>query len=187
MREARTSEGWCYYRAAGRSLAAVEAHRRAVQDAIEDVQAFVVLCGAERALGGPRISGLHFAGKIPPGWIRNASAPHMAIPDTDTTRGISLQRKMSELRIPDAAEFALLIGAEALPSSLNPGAPVITVTWPSYEATPEGWVIKCPVARDGSHAEPPDALPMSREDYDRLRVVPSFNLVSLDSARSTDH
>lgn len=185
MQEASGTSDFCYYRAAGRSLAAISAHRKAVQEAVEDVRAFVMLCGAERALGGPRISGLHFVGRLPAGWIRNASAPHMAIPDTDTTRGISFARKMAELRIPDEAEFALLIGAEALPSSLNPSSPVITVTWPSYERIKDGWVIKCPVSRDGSHALPPDAVPLSEKEYSSLRLADSFNLIALDSDEAT--
>lgn len=170
-----------YFKAAGRSLAAIRLHRIAVADAIGDVRSFVMLCGAERALGGPRISGLHFIGKLPPGWIRNASAPHMAIPDTDTTRGISFARKMAELRIPDDAAFAMLIGAEAITSSHNPSSPLITVSWPSYERLRDGWAIKCPVDASGACASPPDALPLSEKEYKKLALSPSFNLMALDS------
>lgn len=169
-----------YFRAAGRSLEAIRLHRRAVQQAVEDVRSFVVLCGAERALGGRRISGLHFAGRPPKGWIRNASAPHMSIPDTDTSRGASLARKMAELSIPGEAEFATLIGAEAATSSLNPSAPLITVSWPDYVPLRDGWAIRCPVDSSGGHATPPDALTLTRADYERLCVTPSFNLHAFD-------
>jgi hypothetical protein len=187
MDEPNRTGDTCYFLAAGRSLDAIKAHRLAVSEAVEDVQAFVMLCGAERALGGPRISGLHFSGHLPRGWMRNASAPLMAIPDTDTTRGISLLRKMNQLRIPDSAEFALMIGAEAVPSSLHPNSPLITVTWPSYEEVASGWVIKCPVAKDGSHAVPPDATPLTRADYVRLTVSPPFNLLSGDTTGRDAH
>ncbi len=187
MPEHTHDAAYTYYRAAGRSLAAVNLHRHAVTQAVEDVRAFVMLCGAERALGGPRISGLHFAGRLPPGWIRNASAPLMAIPDTDTTRGASFARKMAELRIPDAAEFAMLIGAEAHPSSLNPASPLITVEWPSYERIKDGWAIKCPVEADGTHATPPDAIPLSEAEYQKLALSHSFNLMAVDSDELDEH
>ena len=179
--------GFCYYRAAGRSLNAVTLHRHAIQQAIENVRGFVLLCGAERALGGARISGLHFAGHLPPGWVRNASAPHMAIPDTDTTRGMSFARKMAELRIPDAAEFGMLINAEAQASSLNPSSPLITVIWPFYERIKDGWVIKCPIDEKGKHALPPDAIPLSENEYRQLAIAPSFNIIAIDSDDMTDH
>ncbi len=187
MQASEPESDFLYYRAAGRSLAAIALHRHAVMQAIDEVRAFVMLCGAERALGGPRISGLHFAGKLPPGWIRNASAPHMAIPDTDTTRGMSLARKMAELRIPDGAEFALLIGAEAQASSLNPTSPVITVMWPFYERIKDGWAIKCPVSSNGKHTLPPDAIPLTADQYKGLAVAPSFNIIALDSDDMTDN
>lgn len=183
----QADESFCYYMAKGRSLAAIKTHRKAVTQAVEDVRAFVMLCGAERALGGPRISGLHFAGPLPRGWIRNASAPHMAFPDTDTTRGISFARKMATLRIPDNAEFASLIGAEALPSTLDPASPLITVNWPSYEQSRNGWIIKCPVDRDGKHAVPPDAVELSRSEYERELLAPSFNLLAFDSDTAEEH
>ena len=176
-----SEQQFCYYHAAGRSLAAIEAHRRAVLKAINEVRSFVMLCGAERALGGPRISGLHFAGALPDGWIRNASAPHMAIPNTDTARGQSLAHKMAGLRIPGNAEFSEMIGADALPSTISSFAPVITVNWPSYEKAKDGWVIKCPVGHDGNHATPPDCTQLTRADYERLIVTPSFNLHAFDS------
>jgi hypothetical protein len=176
-----------YYRAAGRSLEAIELHRKAVQAAIEEVRSFVMLCGAERALGGPRISGLHFVGKLPPGWIRNASAPHMAIPDTDTVRGNSFAHKMAHLRIPDNAEFALLIGVDSAPSSVNPNAPLITVEWPSYVRLRDGWAIRCPLDEKGRSANPPDALPLSEKDYKKLALSPSFNLAALDSENSPEN
>lgn len=187
MQEHTADSDFIYYRAAGRSLVAVELHRQAVLQAIEDVRAFVMLCGAERALGGPRISGLHFAGRLPPGWVRNASAPHMAVPDIDTVRGMSFARKMAELRIPDGAEFALLIGADAQASSLSPTSPVITVSWPFYERLKDGWAIKCPVAADGAHALPPDAVPLSASEYSKLAVAPSFNIIAIDSDDMTDN
>lgn len=187
MQEYTQDSDFRYYRAAGRSLAAITLHRQAVLQAIDDVRAFVVLCGAERALGGPRISGLHFSGKLPPGWIRNASAPHMAIPDTDTTRGVSLARKMAELRIPSGAEFAYLIGAEAKASSLNPTSPVITVTWPFYERIKDGWAIKCPLDGNGKHNPPPDAIPLTVDQYKHLAVAPSFNIIAIDSDDMTDN
>lgn len=180
MRETTPPRDPCYFMAAGRSLDAIKAHRMAIEEAREDVQAFVMLCGAERALGGPRISGLHFAGRLPSGWMRNPSAPLMAIPDTDTTRGISLMRKMNELRIPGNAEFALMIGAEPVPSSLDPTSPLITVSWPSYEEVKEGFVIQCPLAPNGHHATPPDAKPITRKDYERMTVASPFNLLSGD-------
>lgn len=187
MQERSADSGFCLYRAAGRSLAAIAAHRQSVQEAIEDVRAFVMLCGAERALGGPRISGLHFAGKLPPGWIRNASAPLMAIPDTDTIRGISFARKMAELRIPDGAEFAMLIGADALASSLNPNSPLITVEWPFYQQLKDGWAICCPVDNTGRHVAPPDAIPLSADEYRLLAVAPSFNIIASDSDDMTSN
>ncbi len=170
-----------YFRAAGRSLDAIKTHQRAVERAVEEVRSFVVLCGAERALGNAQISGLIFAGRPPLGWIRNASAPHMAIPDTDTKRGISYARRMSDLHIPGDAEFAGLIGAQpALPFD-DPALPLMLISWPSYIPLKDGWAIRCPVDRRGNHATPPDALPLSVDDFKRLAVSQTFNLISLDS------
>lgn len=178
---------FCYFRAAGRSLEAIREHHHAVRQAVEDVRAFVMLCGAERALGGSRISGLHFAGKLPPGWVRNASAPHMAIPDTDTTRGMSFARKMASLRIPGEAEFGELIGVAAQPNSISPNAPLITMAWPSYERLKDGWVIKCPVSKEGEHVIPPDCTPMSEREYRKLSAASAFNLMAADSEDMTDN
>jgi hypothetical protein len=180
-------DGYCYFRAAGRSLDAISVHQRAVAKAIEDVRAFVMLCGAERALGNSQISGLVFSGRPPVGWMRNASAPHMAIPDIDTQRGISLARKMADLHIPGDAEFAGLIGAEPLASTDDPTIPLLMVSWPDYVRLKDGWAIRCPLNKRGGHATPPDALPLTRADYERLVVSPHFNLVAFDSENSSEN
>lgn len=187
MQNTHQTDAYSYFLASGRSLEAIEAHRHAVCDAIEDIQAFVMLCGAERALGGSRISGLHFTGRPPAGWVRNATAPLMAIPDANTTRGLSLLRKMNALRIPDDAEFAELIGADAIATGLDASSPIITLTWPSYEEVKNGWVIKCPIAADGTSATPPDALPLTRADYERMSVSPPFNLAAANMKRAGAH
>lgn len=168
-----------YFRAAGRSLEAIIAHRLAKAEAIEEVQSFVMLCGAERALGNHRISGLLFKGKPPAGWIRNAAAPLMAVPDTTTVRGLALARKMESLRLPDDSVFAAMIGAQPVPEYPSPSAALISMSWPSYDKLKDGWAIKCPVLPDGTCAAPPDAEPLSAAEYKKA-LQPTFNLLAFD-------
>jgi len=168
-----------YFLAEGRSLEAIHAHRLARAEAMEQIQSFVMLCGAERALGGTRISGLHFKGKIPSGWVANAAAPLMAVPDIETVRGMSLALRMRKLQIPGDSIFARMIGGEGVPSAMNPAAALITVHWPTYERLSEGWIIKCPTLPDGTSVQPPDAKPLTVGEYRRL-LVPSFNLLAAD-------
>lgn len=182
MDNAYISNGYCYYRAAGKSLKAIQTHRAAIHEAVDDVRAFVMLCGAERALGNHFISGLHFIGTPPEGWVRNASAPLMAVPDVSSARGANLERIMRELFIPGNAEFAMLIGAEPQASSFNPLSPIIALSWPSYEKLADGsWAIKCPVGKSGTHTPPPDAQELTADEYKRIALTPHFNFVALDT------
>ena len=179
----QSSTGYRYYLAAGRSLEAIALHRRAIKDAVEEVQAFVMLCGAERALGSARITGLHFNGPLPAGWVRNAAAPHMAVPDTTTVRGASLDRKMALLRIPADAEFAALIGIRPQMSSDDDLAPLVAALWPSYERVQNGWIVKCPPAPRSKIAPvpPPDCIAITPEQYKAMKLVPTFNLAACEA------
>ena len=176
----REPEEYLYFRAAGKSLNAITLHQILQAEAEEDIQAFVMLCGAERALGRNRISGLHFSGTLPRGWVKNASAPLMAVPDPTSALGHALAEEMESLRLPGDEAFAALIGAEAAPSTLNPAAPVISVVWPTYEKLCDGWVIKCPITPAGYATIPPDAKPMTEGEY-LAKLAPldhSFNFLS---------
>jgi len=168
-----------YFLAGGRALEAIYAHRLACAEAREQIQSFVMLCGADRALGGRRISGLHFSGKLPQGWVRNDAAPLMAIPDIESVRGMSLALRMRKLHIPGDSEFARMIGAEGVPSASHPSAALITVNWPTYEKLINGWAIKCPILPDGSSMQPPDCQPLTVGEYRKL-LMPSFNLMAAD-------
>jgi hypothetical protein len=144
----KEQQGFIFYRANGRALAAIEEHQRQIEAAQSNIQAFVMLCGAERAFGGglSGLTGLHFTSTIPAGWVKNAHAPHMAIPDTDTQRGRDFETHMKALRLPSQLDFAALL-LDKLPQD--------TALAPAYlpDPTGTGWLIRCPIGRDGQHIE----------------------------------
>lgn len=141
-------EAFIFYRAGGRALAAIEQHQQQIDMAQSNIQAFVMLCGAERAFGGGQsgLTGLHFTSTIPAGWVKNAHAPHMAIPDIDTQRGRDFESHMKALRLPSQLDFATL---------LLDRPPQDASMIPTYlpDPTGHGWLIRSPVGTDGSHIE----------------------------------
>lgn len=159
-----------YYRAGGRALDAIEAHQAMTLSAQEDIQGFVMLCGADRAFGGPDgLRGLHFSGPfLPSGWLKNANAPLMAQPDLQTTRGKDLAKKMRALKLPDKITFSALLGK-----------PIADATFcPSYVQDSKGWLIRCPVDENGAHIVPPDSTKLAKAPKD-LAPAQHWNRLSV--------